>query len=433
VQVSSPARPGESADSDSVDRRVFAAITEAMAELRAVTPLPPPAEQQREARREAYMRTQLRAALASGARNVVVVCGAWHAPALTGKLPSAAADARVLKGTPKRKVALTWVPWTHSRLSIASGYGAGISSPGWYDHLFSHPELTVTRWLTKVARVLRAEDLPVSSAHVIEAVRLAEALATLRGRQLPGLDEVTEAVRAVLVDGDELALSLVTSRLVVGEALGTVPEDTPTVPLEADLRATAKTLRLKFEALEKTLDLDLRREGDLGRSHLLHRLTLLGVPWLVVIAFVVVLVSWLILRRTVLGLRIYAVGGNPDAARLAGVKVWAVLLFVYGMSGLLAGLGGVMSAARLYAANGLQLGQSYELDAIAAVILGGTSFVGGIGSIWGTLIGALIIAVLSNGLILCGVSDIWQFIIKGVVIIVAVSLDRYRLRGSART
>jgi ribose transport system permease protein len=161
--------------------------------------------------------------------------------------------------------------------------------------------------------------------------------------------------------------------------------------------------------------------------------TVLGVPWLVVIAFAVVLVSWLVLRRTVLGLRIYAVGGNPDAARLAGVKVWAVLLFVYGMSGLLAGLGGVMSAARLYAANGLQLGQSYELDAIAAVILGGTSFVGGIGSIWGTLIGALIIAVLSNGLILCGVSDIWQFIIKGVVIIVAVSLDRYRLRGSART
>jgi ribose transport system permease protein len=161
--------------------------------------------------------------------------------------------------------------------------------------------------------------------------------------------------------------------------------------------------------------------------------SLFGVPWLVVIAFAVVLLSWLVLRRTVLGLHIYGVGGNPDAARLAGVKVWAVLLFVYGVSGLLAGLGGVMSAARLYAANGLQLGQSYELDAIAAVILGGTSFVGGIGTIWGTLIGALIIAVLSNGLILCGVSDIWQFIIKGVVIIVAVSLDRYRLRGAART
>ncbi|MDJ1159162.1 ribose ABC transporter permease [Chelatococcus sp. SYSU_G07232] len=161
--------------------------------------------------------------------------------------------------------------------------------------------------------------------------------------------------------------------------------------------------------------------------------TLLGVPWLVVIALAVVIACWFVLRRTVLGVHIYAVGGNADAARLSGIKVWAVLLFVYGASGLFSGLGGAMSAARLYAANGLQLGQSYELDAIAAVILGGTSFVGGIGSIWGTLVGALIIAVLSNGLILVGVSDIWQYIIKGFVIIGAVALDRYRLKGSART
>jgi ribose transport system permease protein len=158
-----------------------------------------------------------------------------------------------------------------------------------------------------------------------------------------------------------------------------------------------------------------------------------SVPWLIVIAFLVIVLSWLILRRTVLGVHIYAVGGNEAAARLSGIKVWAVLLFVYGISGLLAGLGGVMQAARLYAANGLQLGQSYELDAIAAVILGGTSFVGGIGSIWGTLIGALIIAVLTNGLILLGVTDVWQYIAKGAVIIGAVALDRYRLRGSART
>jgi ribose transport system permease protein len=158
-----------------------------------------------------------------------------------------------------------------------------------------------------------------------------------------------------------------------------------------------------------------------------------SVPWLIVIAFLVIVASWLVLRRTVLGVHIYAVGGNEAAARLSGINVWAILLFVYGMSGLLAGLGGVMQAARLYAANGLQLGQSYELDAIAAVILGGTSFVGGIGSIWGTLIGALIIAVLTNGLILLGVTDVWQYIAKGAVIIGAVALDRYRLRGSART
>jgi len=161
--------------------------------------------------------------------------------------------------------------------------------------------------------------------------------------------------------------------------------------------------------------------------------TLFGVPWLVIIAIAVVVLSWFILRRTVLGLRIYSVGGNPEAARLSGIKVWGIQLFVYAASGVLAGLGAVMSAARLYAANGLQLGQSYELDAIAAVILGGTSFVGGVGSIVGTLIGALIIAVLTNGLVLLGVSDIWQYIIKGLVIIGAVALDRYRQRGSART
>ncbi|KQY26589.1 ribose ABC transporter permease [Rhizobium sp. Root483D2] len=161
--------------------------------------------------------------------------------------------------------------------------------------------------------------------------------------------------------------------------------------------------------------------------------SVLGVPWLAIIALATVLVSWFVLKRTVLGTWIYAVGGNVEAARLTGIKVPIVLLFVYSVSGLLAGLGGTMSAARLYAANGLQLGQSYELDAIAAVILGGTSFVGGVGSIWGTLIGALIIAVLSNGLILVGVSDIWQYIIKGLVIIIAVGLDRYRLKGLSRT
>ena len=171
----------------------------------------------------------------------------------------------------------------------------------------------------------------------------------------------------------------------------------------------------------------------IGSDNLVLIPGLVSVSWLIVIAFLVIVGSWLILRRTVLGVYIYTVGGNPSAARLAGIKVGAVLLFAYGVSGVLAGLGGVMQAARLYAANGLQLGQSYELDAIAAVILGGTSFVGGIGSIWGTLYGALIIAVLSNELILLGVSDVWQYIIKGVVIIGAVALDRYRLRGSVRS
>ncbi len=171
---------------------------------------------------------------------------------------------------------------------------------------------------------------------------------------------------------------------------------------------------------------------DLGFAFLGNE-TVLGVPWLVVIAGLVILLSWFVLRRTVFGLRVYAVGGNVHAAHLSGIRVGRILMAVYMISGLLAGLGGIMSAARLYAANGLQLGQSYELDAIAAAILGGISFTGGIGSIWGTLIGALIIAILTNGLILVGVSDIWQFIVKGLVIVVAVTLDRLRLQGGART
>jgi ribose transport system permease protein len=158
-----------------------------------------------------------------------------------------------------------------------------------------------------------------------------------------------------------------------------------------------------------------------------------SIPWLAIIALLVIVVSWFVLKRTVLGTHIYSVGGNEAAARLSGIKVPRIYLTVYGISGLLSGIGAIMLSTRLFAANGLQLGQSYELDAITAVILGGTSFVGGTGSIWGTLIGALIISVLQNGLILVGVSDIWQYVIKGLVIIGAVALDRIRQKGSART
>ena len=154
------------------------------------------------------------------------------------------------------------------------------------------------------------------------------------------------------------------------------------------------------------------------------------VPWLVIIALLTIAVSAFVLRRTILGVHIYAVGGNPQAARLTGIPVAFVLIFTYGVSGLLAGLGGIMSASRLYSAQG-QLGIGYELDAIAAVILGGTSFTGGIGTVFGTLIGALIIAVLNNGLTLMNVSFYWQLVIKGAVIILAVMLDKLRTRGQA--
>ena len=155
----------------------------------------------------------------------------------------------------------------------------------------------------------------------------------------------------------------------------------------------------------------------------------LAVPWLIWLAALVVLISWFILRKTVLGLQIYAVGGNPQAARLTGIKVSLVLLFVYSMSGLCSGLGGAMSASRLYAANG-NWGTGYELDAIAAVVLGGTSLMGGVGSVWGTVVGALIIGVMNNGLTILGLSSFWQYVAKGVVIVLAVMLDKWRQRNA---
>jgi Family of unknown function (DUF5682) len=259
---------------DAPESELFAAVGEAMAELRAGR-----AGSALEQRREAHMRQVLRATLKEATGTVAVVCGAWHVPALTAPLPPASKDAALLRGVPKRKAALAWVPWTHSRLASASGYGAGITSPGWYQHLFSVPDQTIARWLTRVAGVLRGHDLPVSSAHIIEAVRLAETLAVLRGRPLAGLAEVSEAAKSVMCDGDDLAAAFVTRDLVVGEALGAVPDGAPPVPLDADLRARARALKLKIEPLTRTLALDLRKETDQGRSVLLHRLGVLSVGW----------------------------------------------------------------------------------------------------------------------------------------------------------
>jgi hypothetical protein len=251
----------------------FEAIATAMAAVRGST-----VDSTREQRREAAMRTALRTASKQYVR-VVVVCGAWHVPALTAPLPSATSDAALLRGLPKTKVNMTWVPWTHGRLASWQGYGAGVTSPGWYHHLFTEPDQPVARWLVAVARLLRTEGQTVSSAHVIEAVRLAEALSVLRGRPYPGLSEVTEATRAVLCDGEELRVRLVNQKMVVGEQLGAVPGETPSVPLVTDVAATQRRLRLKPSPLVSEQQLDLRRVIDLERSQLLHRLVLLGVRW----------------------------------------------------------------------------------------------------------------------------------------------------------
>ncbi|MGB3758789.1 MAG: DUF5682 family protein [Rivularia sp. (in: cyanobacteria)] len=285
---------------DSVD--LFTAILEAMTAVREEMPA---SENPIEAKREAHMRKTIRAAEKEGFQRIAVVCGAWHAPVLS-QMPPAKEDTALLKGLPKIKVQATWIPWTYGRLSYSSGYGAGIESPGWYHHLWEWgmgrqgdketrgqgdkeefstpstpsppPPISIT-WMTRVARLLREQDLDASSAHVIEAVRLAESLAALRNRSLPGLPELNEATQTVMCFGSDLPMQLIFDKLIVGESLGKVPDETPMVPLQQDLQRQQKRLRMPADVMEKMYDLDLRKENDLARSHLLHRLNLLDIPW----------------------------------------------------------------------------------------------------------------------------------------------------------
>ncbi|MGW1127147.1 DUF5682 family protein [Streptomyces sp. NPDC002526] len=253
----------------------FAALGEAMTALREAYG---DGGHPRDAVREAYMRIQIRTAKKEFGDDFAVVCGAWHVPALLTRT-TLTADRALLKGLPKAKAELTWVPWTHRRLARHSGYGAGIESPGWYEHLFAAPDRPIARWMTKVAGLLRDEDRFVSSAHAIEAVRLAETLAAMRGRPLAGLSETTDAIRAVMCEGSDVPLALVHDRLVVGTTLGEVPDTAPAVPLQRDLTRQQRTLRLKPEADEREIELDLRKDTDAARSRLLHRLRLLGIAW----------------------------------------------------------------------------------------------------------------------------------------------------------
>ena len=157
-----------------------------------------------------------------------------------------------------------------------------------------------------------------------------------------------------------------------------------------------------------------------------------GIPQPVVIMVVVYAVIWFLLERTRFGRHVYAVGGNMEAARLAGINVKRVLLTVYMLGGAAAGVAGVIFSARVLSAQPTA-GTGYELDAIAAVVLGGTALAGGRGRILGTLVGAIIIGVLSNGLVLMNVPFFYQLIIKGLVIIIAIALDSLKRFGRGGT
>jgi hypothetical protein len=255
---------------------VFAAVADAMTALRAAAgPIPA-----REAAREAHMRIEIARAAKESAGPVAVVCGAWHVPALAAK-HSLATDRELLKGRAKAKTKATWTPWTTPRLARASGYGAGVVAPGWCAHLWESADAPErdTLWLAKVARLLRDRGHFVSTAAVIEAQRLGTALAALRARPAAGFEELREAAIACLCHGERAAWDDIAAQLLVGSGVGTIPAGAPLTPLLEDLARQQKATRLKPEALERALTLDLRSDSGLARSTLLHRLSALGVPW----------------------------------------------------------------------------------------------------------------------------------------------------------
>lgn len=272
---------GESWWSDIIEQNpqpgpIFAAISDAMTTLRdGEGPLA-----EFEARREAHMRLEITAARKEVEGPIAVVCGAWHVPALKATRPQKE-DQALLKGLARRKSTMTWAPWTGPRLALGFGYGAGVVAPGWCKHLWRtrgrHDAATL--WLAMIAAVLRGKGHMVSTASLIEAERLARALAAIRERPKPGFEELRDAAIAALFNGEALLWALVEAELLLGADVGEIPPDTPMAPLIEDLQRNQKAARLKPEALERELSVDLRSESGLFRSTLLHRLNVLGVHW----------------------------------------------------------------------------------------------------------------------------------------------------------
>ncbi|MCB0047848.1 MAG: hypothetical protein KDD92_20670 [Caldilineaceae bacterium] len=270
---------------------IFAAVQELMLAAREASAESPPPDGSPglNDQREAFMRTRIRRALAQGRQRIAVVCGAYHGPALAllnqANPALEAADAALLADLPAADVEGAWAPWTYGRLALSSGYGSGIQSPGWYDHLWEQSGRTADPgessiiWLSRIAALLRSEGMDASSAHVIEAARLADSLAALRGLPLAGLPELNEATRAVLCFGRDEPLDLIRRKLIVGERMGAVPPDAPMTPLQRDLYRLQQELSLYPEPEQTPLQLDLREERDQARSRLLHRLNLLNIPW----------------------------------------------------------------------------------------------------------------------------------------------------------
>lgn len=277
---------------DGDDLAVFASVAQAMNVLRQRLFDEGKTHDEDEVR-EAYMRQEI-VRHAKNADSMAVVCGAWHIPALDPnhalledgkpKKFTSKTDNALIKTLPKKlaatKVKNTWIPWTSPRLA-SDHYGAGVSAPKWYAHLWQNRfnQQINEHWLTKVASALRESGQIVSTASVIEAVRLANTLAVVRGRPSVGFEELSEATVACLCFGEKILWQQVADALLMGKDVGKIPDNLPLAPLLEDLQRLQKQTKLAPEALAKEIQLDLRSEIGLKKSLLLHRLNILGVPW----------------------------------------------------------------------------------------------------------------------------------------------------------
>ncbi len=233
--------------------------------------------------REAYMRNQIRNAIKNNYDRIAVICGAWHVPTLNDlSLFTLKEDRALLKGLKKIKTEATWIPWTYERLARSGGYAAGVDSPAWYDLIFNSKKDSATRWLTKAARLLRKNGLDASSANIIEAVNLSKHLAAMRDIPLPGLLELKEAALSTLCNGLDIKFNLIERKLVIGDKVGRLPKSVPTVPLQKDVLQQIKKARLSKEynsSEATTKKLDLRKPTGLLGSKLIHRLSILDIPF----------------------------------------------------------------------------------------------------------------------------------------------------------
>ena len=178
---------------------------------------------------------------------------------------------------------------------------------------------------------------------------------------------------------------------------------------------------------------DLEGNAALGNTgfEFIGNGTILGLSMPVWILIVLAAITIFVARKTPLGRRIYAIGGNEQAARFSGIRTNRVKLFVYMFSGFCAAIVGLVITAQLQTAHPLT-GQTFELNAIAAVVLGGTALAGGRGTVFGSVVGACVISILGDGMVMCGISDFWQMVIKGLVIIFAVVIDQLQQRLQSR-